>query len=339
MTRVSAPCPPDPAPPIARQACAWAWVGTAKAPSNHARVAAENPSSACALLTGSAFTGSVPLGPSAAIHPVCPRPPTFRSPLRRQSAASPPPVRRQSANSPSPQAPSPELISRPMAAARDPPVTLSDMIRRDTEVRARRRPAPLAAAAVAALLAVLAGCSAHSSPHAAQARTATRSVSPAPSATSLQRATPTQTPAPRPKPAKPSAIPVAPPDAGSKPQTTVQPKTSSRAFKNAVHDIWLAVTTGDPKYALPAFFPEKAYEQVKAIADPQSDWENRLWLDFTLDLAAVHKLIKPGARLTEVNVAPQYFQWIPEGACYNSVGYWHAPGSRVVYKQGGVTHS
>ena len=117
-------------------------------------------------------------------------------------------------------------------------------------------------------------------------------------------------------PARPSALPVAPPDAGSKPQTTVQPKTSSRAFKNAVHDIWLAVTTGDPKYALPAFFPEKAYEQVKAIDNPDSDWENRLWLDFTLDLAAVHKLVKPGARLTEVDVAPQYFQWIPPGACY-----------------------
>ncbi len=219
------------------------------------------------------------------------------------------------------------------------------MIRRDIDVLQRRRvAAPIAAAALAALLTVLAGCSASSSPQASATRTATRSVSPAPSqATALQRATPTApltpTPTPTPTPARPSALPVAPPDAGSKPQTTVQPKTSSRAFKNAVHDIWLAVTTGDPKYALPAFFPEKAYEQVKAIDNPDSDWENRLWLDFTLDLAAVHKLVKPGARLTEVNVAPQYFQWIPPGACYNSVGYWHAPGSRVVYKEGGVTHS
>ena len=212
---------------------------------------------------------------------------------------------------------------------------------RDIDVRTRRRrvPAvvPTAAAAVAALAALLTSCSALSHPQATASK-----MSPRP-ATTLQRATPTvphtPTPAPKPTPVRPSALPVAPPGAGSKPQTQVQPKTSSKAFKNAVHDIWLAVTTGDPKYALPAFFPEKAYEQVKAIAYPDSDWENRLWLDFKLDLAAVHKLVKPGAKLTEVNVAPQYFQWIPPGACYNSVGYWHAPGSRVVYRQGGVTHS
>jgi hypothetical protein len=231
------------------------------------------------------------------------------------------------------------------------------MIRRDIGVLGRRgkrasntarlgparRVAP-AVAAAAALLAVLAGCSASSRPHASAARTATRPVSPASSqATALQRATPTAPHTPirahMPTPTGPAALPVAPPGAGGKPQTPVQPKTSSRAFKNAVHDIWLAVITGDPKYARPAFFPEKAYAQVKAIADPDSDWENRLWYDFTLDLAAVHKLVKPGARLTEVNVAPQYLQWIPAGACYNSVGYWHAPGSRVVYREGGVTHS
>ena len=218
------------------------------------------------------------------------------------------------------------------------------MIRRDIDVLKRRRAAPLAAAAAfATLLAVLAGCSATPKPQASESRTVPRSVSPAPShATALQRATPTApltpTPTPTPSPTTPAALPVDP-GAGSKPQTTVLPKTSSQAFRNAVHDIWLAVTTGDPKYALPAFFPEKAYEQVKAIAYPDSDWQNRLWLDFTLDLAAVHKLVKPSARLTEVNVAPQYFQWIPPGACYNSVGYWHAPGSRVVYREGGVTHS
>lgn len=215
---------------------------------------------------------------------------------------------------------------------------------RDIDVRTWRRAVPVAvprtATALAALAALLAGCSAASHPQPTASGTATRSASPV---TTLQRATPTaphtRSPSPTPAPARPSALPVAPPDAGSKPQTQVQPKTSSTAFKNAIHDIWLAVTTGDPKYALPAFFPEKAYEQVKAIANPDSDWENRLWYDFTLDLAAVHKLVKPGAKLTGVNVAPQYFQWIPPGACYNSVGYWHAPGSRVVYREGGVTHS
>jgi len=118
----------------------------------------------------------------------------------------------------------------------------------------------------------------------------------------------------------------------------LSPKNAA-AFDNAVHDLWLAVATGNPGYARPAFFPEKAYEQVKAIADPAADWENRLWYDFTLDLAAVHRLVRPGATLTKVVVPAQYAQWIPEGACYNSIGYWHVPGSRVVYRQDGTTYS
>ena len=62
-TSVSSPLP------MARHACACACVGTAKAPSNHARVAGENPSRASALLTGGC----------AAIPPYCLHPPTIRS--------------------------------------------------------------------------------------------------------------------------------------------------------------------------------------------------------------------------------------------------------------------
>jgi hypothetical protein len=134
-------------------------------------------------------------------------------------------------------------------------------------------------------------------------------------------------------------VPVAPPGAASLPQTSTLPRTDDAAFNAVVHDIWLAVTTGNPRYALPAFFPEKAYEQVKAIADPAGDWESRLWYDFTLDVAAAHKLVKPGAVLTKVTVPAQYAQWISPGGCYNNTGYWHVPGSRVVYREDGVTHS
>ena len=84
----------------------------------------------------------------------------------------------------------------------------------------------------------------------------------------------------------------------------------------------------------PAFFPEKAYEQVKAIADPDSDWQNRLWDEFALDVAAVHPLIGRNARLLKVIVPAQYAIWMPPGACYNNIGYWHVPGARVVYEQG-----
>ena len=106
-----------------------------------------------------------------------------------------------------------------------------------------------------------------------------------------------------------------------------------------MHDIWLALTTGDPDDALPAFFPEGAYQQVKAIADPDADWHGRLWYDFTLDLAAAHKLVPRDATLVKVIVPAQYTQWIGVGACANKVGYWYVPGARVVYRAGGVTRS
>jgi hypothetical protein len=211
--------------------------------------------------------------------------------------------------------------------------------RRDTGVRpiAVTQLAAAQLAAAAALLAALAGCSTGvTSSTAAKATTtpvrAIRQASPSASKS------PTPTPTPTPKP-KPSALPVGPANAGALAQTNALPKTSSTAFNNAVHDLWLAVATGDPAYARPAFFPEKAYEQVKAIADPESDWQGRLWYDFTLDLAAVHKLVKPGAKFVKVTAPTQYEQWIPSGACYNSTGYWHLPGSRLVYREGGVTHS
>jgi hypothetical protein len=185
-----------------------------------------------------------------------------------------------------------------------------------------------------AATAVLAGC----------ATTRQTAVPMATESTVVQRGTghhsPTPTPTPttpRPKPS-PSALPVAP-GAGSLPQTDTQPRTDGTAFKNAVHDIWLAVITGKPDYALPAFFPEKAYAQVKAIYDPDSDWQNRLWYDFTLDLAALRPYVKHNAKLVKVLFPTQYLIWIPAGACYNNVGYWHAPGARVVYEQDGATHS
>jgi hypothetical protein len=199
-----------------------------------------------------------------------------------------------------------------------------------------------ATAAAAALLAALAGCSGNATGASARASAAakvrTSPASAARKAAPTVSKSPSATPTPTPKPT-PSALPVGPANAGALPQTSALTKTSGTAFNNAVHDLWLAVTTGDPDYAKPAFFPEKAYEQVKAIADPESDWQGRLWLDFTLDLAAVHKLVKPGATLVKVTAPTQYEQWIPPGACYNSTGYWHLPGSRMVYREGGVTHS
>jgi hypothetical protein len=106
-----------------------------------------------------------------------------------------------------------------------------------------------------------------------------------------------------------------------------------------MHDLWLAVTEGNASLALPAFFPQTAYVQVKAIADPEADWRSRLWGDFTLDVKAAHALVGHQARLVKIIVPAQYAAWVSPGACYNSVGYWHVPGARVVYQRGGETRS
>jgi hypothetical protein len=188
--------------------------------------------------------------------------------------------------------------------------------------------------AAAAVLTALAGCAAGpGSPGGASPETAS------PVSAATHATLPADGAAATPAPTGPVALPVAPASAASLPQTSVKPSVTGTAFSHASHDIWLAVTTGNPEYARPAFFPVNAYKQVKAIANPESDWQTRLWHYFTLDVAAAHQAVKPGAKLTRIDVPVQYATWIPPGACYNSIGYWHVPGSRVVYTQGGETRS
>ena len=185
----------------------------------------------------------------------------------------------------------------------------------------------------------LAGCAATgkapgASPTTSVAPRAAQSAHPA--AAAIPKPTPTPTSTPKPQPA---ALLVAPPSAAALPQTPTLPNTTDTAFKNLIHDFWLAVTTGNPDYAKPAFFPEKAYQQVKAISDPAYDWQTRLWDEFALDVKAVRPLVGRDARLLKVVVPGQYAIWVPPGACYNKIGYWHVPGARVVYERGGVTRS
>jgi hypothetical protein len=124
------------------------------------------------------------------------------------------------------------------------------------------------------------------------------------------------------------------------PQNHLFPSTRSAAFHNAMADLWLAVTTGNPRLALPAFFPAAAYRQVKAIPYPTADWQDRLWYDFSLDVDAAHELVDDqDARLVQVIVPTYEAAWVYPGACYNSDGYWHVGGARVVYLEHGQERS
>jgi hypothetical protein len=107
-------------------------------------------------------------------------------------------------------------------------------------------------------------------------------------------------------------------------------------------DLWRGVRSGSLAAALPAFFPEAAYAQLKAIADPGADWSGRLVADYHLDLAAAHALLgsdPAGATLVGVLAPESYAHWVPPNACYNSVGYYELPNARVVYREGGAERS
>jgi hypothetical protein len=138
-----------------------------------------------------------------------------------------------------------------------------------------------------------------------------------------------------------TVIPVPPPP-GRLQQTRAFPSARTRVFRAEMTDLWAAIVTGRPALARQAFCPLTAYEQVKAIADPAADWHSRLMGDFILDVHAAHRFLGQGARrarLVKVIVPSAEASWIVPGACYNSVGYWHVAGPRVVYRQHGQLRS
>jgi hypothetical protein len=130
-----------------------------------------------------------------------------------------------------------------------------------------------------------------------------------------------------------------PPPPGNLHQTRTFPSARTAVFHAEMTDLWDAVMTGNANPAVQAFFPLSAYEQVKAIADPAADWRSRLLGGFRLDVAAAHRYIGRGAALVRVIVPSAQAAWIDPGVCYNSVGYWHVAGARIVYRQRGELRS
>jgi hypothetical protein len=109
-----------------------------------------------------------------------------------------------------------------------------------------------------------------------------------------------------------------------------------------MNDLFGAIRTGSAQLGNDAFFPEGAYAQVKAIADPASDYKDRLLGSYHIDIAAAHRLLGSGARgatLVGVRVPSAYVHWVDPGTCLNRIGYWEVPNSRVVYRVGGQVRS
>ncbi|TMM04462.1 MAG: hypothetical protein E6G05_06040 [Actinobacteria bacterium] len=106
--------------------------------------------------------------------------------------------------------------------------------------------------------------------------------------------------------------------------------------------LWQGIRTNSVAAAMPAFFPEGAYAQVKAIANPGADYANRLVHELGLDIAAAHGQLGAGsssAQLIGVQVPGGYAHWVSPGTCSNGVGYYEVPNARVVYREGSQTSS
>lgn len=130
------------------------------------------------------------------------------------------------------------------------------------------------------------------------------------------------------------------PAPGDLPQTDELPSSQTRAFHAEMAGLWAAIRTDAPGRGLKAFFPEPAYMRLKAIGDAAADYTGRLLADYRLDIEAAHALLGAGAATAHLEgVEVPSAHWVDPGACYNSVGYYEVPNSRIVYGEGGTTRS
>jgi len=133
-------------------------------------------------------------------------------------------------------------------------------------------------------------------------------------------------------------------DPGTLPQTPTEPSLATQpgsALYTMMSALWTDILANKPARADAMMFPETAYEKLKAIPYPESDYVNRLVALFNLDIAAYRTFLRASGTpvLVRVETSPLDAQWIPVGACYNKIGYWHLPGVRFVYRYGSIIDS
>jgi hypothetical protein len=132
------------------------------------------------------------------------------------------------------------------------------------------------------------------------------------------------------------------PSPGSLPQTDQRPSAATRTFHAEMQALWNGIRTGSLTSAMPAFFPEGSYRQLKTIYNASGDYTGRLTGDYRLDIEAAHSLLgahAKDARLLEVRVPGDYAHWVDPGVCDNRVGYYEVAHSRIVYLEDGQVRS
>jgi hypothetical protein len=149
-------------------------------------------------------------------------------------------------------------------------------------------------------------------------------------------------PSPAPAPISSSADSAASADPATLPQTRDQPLASGPAFEARVAALWAGIVNDDPDRALSFFFPLAAYQQVKDIGDPASDWKHRLVAAYSHDIHALHARLgtdSSSATFDRIEVPEPRARWVEPGEEYNKIGYFRVFGSKLRYVVGGAPRS
>jgi hypothetical protein len=124
-------------------------------------------------------------------------------------------------------------------------------------------------------------------------------------------------------------------DPGALPQTHDKPAPSSPALDARAAALWDGIVHDDPERAMPFFFPVSAYEQVKAIPSPASDWRRRLVAAYKRDVHGLNKRLgsqAESAKLIRLDVPDDRARWVDPNEESNKLGYWRVYGTRIVYE-------
>lgn len=124
-------------------------------------------------------------------------------------------------------------------------------------------------------------------------------------------------------------------DAGGLPQTHDRPSPDGALLLARAEGLFDAIVKDDPDLALPFFFPAGAYAQVKAIANPASDFKHRLLANYKRDIHAAHEKLGAAAsraKFVGLSVPMDRARWVEPGEEGNKLGYFRVYGSKLEYE-------
>jgi hypothetical protein len=153
---------------------------------------------------------------------------------------------------------------------------------------------------------------------------------------------PTVLPTAAPATAAPAPTTTTEPDPQFLPQTQDKPSATSARFTTGAAALWQAIVTDDPEVAMPFFFPLGAYQQVKAISNPESDWRTRLVGAYREDIHVLHNRLGArvgAAQLQGIDVPDGQATWVQPGEEYNKGSYWRVYNAQLRYTVDGQAGS